>query len=289
MALSKMLLVVLVIALVAFLVSMPLRTLRVVPTELAMGRSLTRINTTTTMAAAAGLVFALWAWVTFPTIHVNATEVPGLLAALGPSLAGLVFLGVVAAAEATWKRPSGTTRAARLTRRPLFSRALPWATRALWAWTGLLAAALAAFGAIAEPDGRSLAHAPGVGECLVDGIPVPCDGGASGPFPGWPYGVPLLAAAALVVGATLAVLHLVARRPAVWGTSPADDDVLRTISATRVVRGAQLSLGTSLAGVLFFAGATAHNAGWWWAWPAIVAAPAVLGAAFGVATRRVGP
>jgi len=285
--LTRMILIALVIALVVFVLTLPLRLVRVTPGDLALSRSLTRINTTTAVAGAAGLGFALWAWLTFPAVHLRATATPGLLAALGPSLAGMVFLGIVAAAEATWKRPSGATRAAHLARRPLFSRALPWATRALWAWAGLLAAALATFGVIAEPDGRSLGHAPGVGECRVDGIP--CDGGASGPFPGWPYGVPLLVAAAVVVGATLAVLHLIARRPAVRGTSAADDDVLRTISATRVVRGAQLSLGASLAGVLFFAGTTAFNAGWWWAWPAILAAPVVLGAALGVAARRVGP
>lgn len=289
MGLTRMILVALAIAAVAFVITLPLRTLRVTPGDLAMGRSLTRINTTTTLATAAGLGVALWAWFTFPTIHVNATEVPGLLAALGPTLSGLVFLSVTAAAEATWRRPTGAQRAAHLTRRPLFSRALPWATRALWAWGGLLAAALVTFGVIAEPDGRSLAHAPGTGGCLIDGVPVPCDGGASGPFPGFAYGVPMLAGAALLLAATLAVLHLVARRPAVWGTSTADDDLLRTISATRVVRGSQLALGASLAGVLFFAGTTAFNAGWWWAWAAIVGAVAILGAAFAVALRRVGP
>ena len=93
----------------------------------------------------------------------------------------------------------------------------------------------------------------------------------------------------LVVAATLGVLHVVARRPAVRGTSAEDDALLRTISATRVVRGAQLSQGTALAGVTFFAGATSANAGWWWAWPLLILAVVVLGTALGVALRRVAP
>ncbi len=289
MGLSKVVLVVIIIALLASMVVFSLRAKRVVPTELAMSRSLRRMNNTTVVATLAGLVFASWAWFTFPTAYVNATSVPGLLAALGPALAGLVYLGVTAASEGTWRLPSGDQRAAFLARRPLFSRAFPWATRALWVWAGLLTVLLVTFGLIAEPDGRSLRNAPDVGSCLADGVPVPCGGGASGPFPGWPYGVPVLVAALLVVAATLAVLHLVARRPAVWGTSATDDELLRAISATRVVRGAQLSLGTSLAGITFFAGATASNAGWWWGWVAIILAVTVLGASFGVAMRRVNP
>ncbi|MDX5400478.1 MAG: hypothetical protein LPK92_12280, partial [Actinomycetes bacterium] len=78
-------------------------------------------------------------------------------------------------------------------------------------------------------------------------------------------------------------------RPAVRGTSPADDALLRTVSATRAVRGAQLSQGTAVAGMAFFAGATAANAGWWWAWPLLVLAVVVLGASLGIALRRLSP
>ena len=124
---------------------------------------------------------------------------------------------------------------------------------------------------------------------MVDGVPVPCDFGASGPFPGWPYGLPILIGAATVLVVTLGVLYLVARRPAVRGTSTTDDDLLRTVSATRVVRGAQLALGITLAGVTFFAGATASNAGWWWGWALLLVAVAVLGTSVGIALRRVAP
>jgi hypothetical protein len=268
-----MFLVVLMLGLIAFMVTLSLRSRRVVPTELAMERALGRMNTTTLLATTSGLAFALWAWFTLPTVYVNATEVPGLLAALGPIVAGLMYLAITAAGEASWRPPSGPRRTAHLTRRPLFPRAAPWANRVLWLWVALLAAALLAFGAAAEPDGRSIAGTAST----------------SGPFPGWPYGIPILVGTALVVGATLGVLALVARRPAVRDTAPDDDSLLRTVSATRVVRGAQLSLGTTLAGVMFLAGTTASNAGRDWAWPAIVAAAVVLGVSFGVTFRRVSP
>ena len=61
------------------------------------------------------------------------------------------------------------------------------------------------------------------------------------------------------------------------------------MSATRVVRGAQLALGITLAGVTFFAGATASNAGWWWGWALLLVAVAVLGTSVGIALRRVAP
>lgn len=288
MSLSPLLLVMALVGLVAFLVTLGSSTRRVVANGFELGQALDRMNTTTTLATLVGIAVALWAWVTLPTSFVGATEVPGLLAALGPALAGLVYLGITAAGEATWRRPSGAERAARLTRRALFSRAQPWAARVLWAWVALLGLAVAVFGVIAEPDGRSVGHASREG-CLADGVPVPCGSGASGPFPGWPYGIPILVGSALVLAATLGVLYLVARRPAVAGASAADDDVLRTVSATRVVRGAQLALGTTLTGVTFFAGATGANAGWWWSWAVLPLAVAVLGVSVGTSLRRVTP
>lgn len=269
MGLTRMLLVVLMLGLIAVMVTLSLRSRRVVPTELAMERALGRMNTTTLMATVGGIGFALWAWFTLPTVYVNATE--RLLATLGPIVAGLVYLAITAAGEASWRPPSGPRRTSHLARRPLFSRAAPWANRILWLWVGLLTATLLAFGAVAEPDGRSIGGTAST----------------SGPFSGWPYGIPILVGTALVVGATLGVLALVARRPAVRDTTPDDDSLLRTVSAARVVRGAQLSLGATLTGVLFVAGTTASNADW--AWPAIVAAALVLVVSLGVTFRRVSP
>lgn len=288
MSLSAAALMVLLIGVSAFVVTVMLATRRVVASGVEMRQAMDRMNATTVTAALLGLGVGMWAWLALPTRFVGATEVPGLLAALGPSLAGLVFLAVTGVGEATWRRPSGTQRAAHLARRPLFSRAQPWAARALWAWAALLGVAVVVFGVIAEPDGRSIGNASLDG-CMVDGVPVPCDFGASGPFPGWPYGLPILLGAGTVLTATLGVLYLVARRPAVRGTSTAEDDLLRTVSATRVVRGAQLAIGVTLTGVAFFAGATAVNAGWWWGWALLLLAVGVLGTSVGIAMRRVAP
>lgn len=288
MSLSAVLAVVVLVGLAALLVTLMLATRRVVASGYEMQQALDRSNVITAAAGLVGIGVGLWAWVVLPTRFVGATEVPGLLAALGPSLAGLVFLVVMGVGEATWRRPSGTERAAHLARRPLFSRAQSWAARALWAWATLLGLAVATFGVIAEPDGRSIGNASLDG-CVVDGVPVPCDGAASGPFPGWPYGLPVLLGTAAVLAGTLGVLYLVARRPAVRGTSTTDDELLRTVSATRVVRGAQLAIGITLAGVTFFAGATAVNAGWWWGWALLLTSVGVLGTALGVCFRRVAP
>ena len=270
------------------MVTLALATGKVVASGAEMRQAMDRMNAITVTAVLLGLGFAMWAWLALPTRFVGATAVPGLLAALGPSLAGLVYLAVTGVGEATWRRPSGTQRAAHLARRPLFSRARPWAARALWAWAVLLVSAVAVFGAIAEPDGRSIGTTSLDG-CALGGVPVPCDHGSSGPFPGWPYGLPVLIGAATVLVGTLGVLYLVARRPAVRGTSSIDDELLRTVSATRVVRGGQLALGTTLAGITFFAGATAGRAGWWWGWAALLLAVIVLGASVGIAVRRVAP
>ena len=288
MSLFAVLPVVLLVGLAGFLVTLTLGTRRVVATGYQMQQAMDRMNLITIAAGVVGIGVGVWAWVALPSTFVSATAVPGLLAALGPALAGLVFLAVTAVGEATWRRPSGAQRAAHLVRRPLFSRAQPWAARALWAWTFLLAVAVVVFGVVAAPDGRSIGNASTDG-CVVDGVPVPCDGGASGPFPGWSYGLPVLLGAATVLAATIGVLYLVARRPAVRGTSTADDDLLRTVSATRVVRGAQLAQGVTLAGVTFFAGATAVNAGWWWGGVLLLGAVVVLGTALGVSVRRVRP
>lgn len=275
--------VVLTIAAVGLLVTMGFRTARVVPATPEMSRALSRMNITTAAAATAGIGFALLAWGTFPTTLVGVTKVPGLLAALGPSLAGLVYLAIFIVAEATWRRPTGDARAANLTRRPLFVQAQPWAERALLAWSLLLAGCVIAFGVIAAPGGRQLAYVSW--DCSVDGVPVACDG-LNGPFPGWPYGVPILFGAAAVLTACFTALYLIARRPAIRGVTNTDDEAMRVVSATRVVRGAQLSLGTTLTGITFIAGAAAANADLWWGLPAIIFAGIVLLASLVISMLR---
>lgn len=165
-----------------------------------------------------------------------------VLVGLYPAMLGLGFLGVHAVGERTWPRPAGPVRRAALVHRGAADVA-PRRLRILtWAWGGLLLLALVVGGLTAAPDGRSVR--------VVDGSGTH---GAS-PYPGWDFSVPLAAAAVLVLLATAGVLRLVAARPAIVDADPAYDAASRRLSAHRVLRGAQLVLGWSLAGVLVVAG-----------------------------------
>jgi hypothetical protein len=173
----------------------------------------------------------------------------GVLIGLTPTLAGATFLAVQSVGELTWPRPSGPVRRAPLTPRTVRTLAPVGLRRLTWVWAGGLATTLVACG-LASGNGRDI-------ERVWDAA----SSGAAGPFPGWFYGGPLLVATAVVVAATEVVLLLCPRRPAVADTAPADDLALRTVSARRVLRGTQLVLAWTLAGVLFVAGTALRSVG----------------------------
>jgi len=173
----------------------------------------------------------------------------GVLIGLTPTLAGATFLVVQSVGELTWPRPSGSVRRAPLTPRTVRTIAPVRLRRLTWGWAGGLALVLVACG-LASDTGRDVAR-------VWDAS----SSGSAGPFPGWFYGGPLLVATALVVAATEIVLRLVARRPAVVDAAPADDLALRALSSLRVLRGAQLVLAWTLAGVLLVAGSALRNVG----------------------------
>ena len=231
-------------------------------------------------AALVGISFTLLVVYAFPTVYVNSTEVPGLLAALGPSLAGILFVDVAALGESFWPKPKGEQRGAYLTRRPALANAASVPKWATVIWGALLTAFLIFAGFVATSDGES------AGRSIPHMVTDPNVSGASGPFPGWPYGIPMLIGAAFLALFTLGVLHVIARRPAVGGTTPEEDAALRRISATNLVKGVQLSLAASLAAVLFVGGTAAHNAHWWWGAPLAVAAAVVATASIVVLAWR---
>jgi hypothetical protein len=173
----------------------------------------------------------------------------GVLIGLTPALAGSAFLAVQSIGELTWPRPSGSVHRAPLTPRTVRTLAPLGLRRLTWAWAGGLAATLAACGLLSG-NGRDI-------ERVWDAT----SSGASGPFPGWFYGGPLLVATAVVVVAAETVLQLVVRRPAVVDTAPDSDLALRTLSARRVLRGTQLVLAWTFAGVLLVAGSALRNVG----------------------------
>lgn len=173
----------------------------------------------------------------------------GLWTGLLPALAGLAFLLIHAIGEATWPRPAGEVRRASLERRTIRDLAPRLALTAAALWSGGLAIALLAFGTAADPTSRAVT------------VTFENSSSTAGPFPGWFYGGPLLAAAVLVLVATWGTLHLVASRPAVADAAPQWDLALRRLSAHRVLRGTQAVLGLTLVGVLGTAGTALHSAG----------------------------
>lgn len=183
----------------------------------------------------------------------TSTTTPGVLVGVAPVAGGLLHLALRAAGELTWPRPRGSVRNAPLARRT--ARALGGARlTALVTTTVLGTAAVVTWGLTAADDGRSVARTPFVDD--LGGVVT----GASGPYPGWPYGAPLLVTLALLLVATLGVLRLVARRPPVADLPAADDDALRRTSAARVLGGSQLCGAAGLAGYALVAAVSLRSA-----------------------------
>lgn len=166
----------------------------------------------------------------------------GRMVASGPLLAALVFLAVHAVGELTYPRPTGAVRVAGLTSRRVADVA-PIALRRLTVgWAAALVLVLAA--------GAATATGPRHIHRTYEGWIVRAD-----PYPGTWFAVPLGIGVVLTLGATHLVLRLVATRAAVAGVDEAWDLALRRRTAARVLRGVQLALGLTVAGVTFMAGA----------------------------------
>ncbi|WHP18467.1 hypothetical protein [Cellulomonas sp. ES6] len=195
---------------------------------------------------------------------------PGVLAYTAPFLASVVFAAVRALGETSWPRPRGAVRSAPLARRTVRDLG----GRRLVALLGTVAAGLVAvvvLGLTAAPDGRSVAHPP-----VLDAAGRVVGTGASGPYPGWPFGVPVAVALLLALGAALVALRVITRRPPLPVLPTAHDDVIRRTSAARVLAGVQAWTGSALGLMLLVAAAALANA----EHPAGSAAAAAAGAAF---------
>lgn len=173
----------------------------------------------------------------------------GLVMGLLPAAGGAAFLAVHAIGELTWPRPTGAVRRAALSRRGLRDIAPTGPAVLVLSWSGALLVLLTVCAIVATDDGRALPwrHGPDITS-------------AAGPFPGWFYGRWILLAVAVLLIGCVAVLRLVARRPAVSDASADDDTALRRLSARRVLGGVQLVLGWTLAGCLGVASAALRGA-----------------------------
>lgn len=191
--------------------------------------------------------------------------------AVAPFVGATVLAGVRAAGELTWPRPRGAVRVAPLARRTAVSvggRRLVL----LLVTVGVAVVTLSISGLTATSDGRHLA-----------GRGTPGTSPVSGPYPGWPYGVPMLCALALALGATAVALRLIVRRPPLGGLATADDDALRRVSATRLLGGVQTAVGGGTSLLLVLAATVVQDAGWTGQAHAATALGLVVGAASGLA------
>ncbi|ACZ31370.1 hypothetical protein Xcel_2354 [Xylanimonas cellulosilytica DSM 15894] len=201
------------------------------------------VSTLAVLAAAVAAVALLAQPVRWP----GWAPAPGVLQALTPfSIAG-VFALVRALGELTWPRPRGEVRSAPLTRRTIWS--LGGARLKGVLVTGsLLIAGLVATGITADATGRAFTTPP---VPLPDGGAV---GGSSGPYPGWPYGLPMLFGLAIVAVTTWLALTAITRRRPLAGVPAAHDDAVRRTSSDRLLAAVQLCLGLALAATAWMAG-----------------------------------
>ncbi|MFI2101731.1 hypothetical protein ACH436_00430 [Isoptericola sp. NPDC019693] len=202
-------------------------------------------------AAAAVCAVALAAQ---PVVWPGWAPAPGLLQAMAPFSIALVFCAVRAIGERTWPRPAGEVRAAPLGRRT--ARSVGGARLVVVLVTAtLLAVTLVVCGITADASGRAYATGP---VTLPDGGVTT---GSSGPYPGWPYGAPMLLGIVATVLATLLALRAVVRRPPLHGVPAPHDDAVRATSAARLLGAVQVCLGVALAGTLFIAGSAVRSRG----------------------------
>lgn len=197
----------------------------------------------------------------------------GVLVGLSPAVVGLTFLGAHAVGERTWPRQRTSVRAATLRPRTVADVAPRGLRRLTWS-LGTLVVLLAVVGALtASDDGRSVTRVLGDSTSTAS------------PYPGAFYGAWLALAAVLVVTGAEGVLRLVARRPAVAQVDEAWDVGLRRTSAHRVLRGAQLALGLTAAGMLGTGANAAARVGYPGAVVLVVVAVGLALAAIAVVVR----
>lgn len=206
----------------------------------------------------------------------------GVVLACTPAAAGVAALLVAAIGERTWPRPAVPVRRASLARRSALDVGPRRLGLVVVAWATVLLGVLVATALTADADGRTVTVRHGASSTS-----------SAGPYPGTALGVPIAVATAVLLVATLLVLHLVAARPAVAQVSTTDDGRLRRAAAGRVLAGVQLVVGCTLSGVLLLTGTSLRNAATSWTavgddWStSTVALPHALGVASLVAAAAV--
>jgi hypothetical protein len=164
-----------------------------------------------------------------------------------PLAATAVALVVLLVGELTWPRPHGSTRTA-----VLHDRSVATVLHRRWAAaaasvTGATVLLLVTGGLLGSVDGRSISRT----------TPVTVE--SAGPFPGWDYTVPQLAALALCLVLVGSVARAALRRSTVVSASVDVDRVLRRASTARALRAVVVGSLLTLGPDLVFGGLAAHN------------------------------
>lgn len=166
----------------------------------------------------------------------------GHVAAALPIVSSLGVLVVYATGEATWPRPHGTQRQARLIPRTVAEIAPRGLRRLVWAWCAAIAATSVICGLLAS------------GPRSVSRVFDRHQAHTVEPFPGWLWTAPILVTAVLVLVLLELVLRFIAARPAVEDVAEDWDMWLRRRVARRALRTVQLVLGFTVSGVIGLAG-----------------------------------
>jgi hypothetical protein len=213
----------------------------------------TLITLSTVLAALLTAVGVLSLPVVWTATYLPSPAAPGALLAAGPFAVAVVACLVRAAGELTWPRPQGTVRTAPLNRRTVGGLG-GWRLWVLHGTSVLLVVVLVTTGLTAT-DGTTVAAqeraVPGVGTVS----------GSAGPYPGWPYGMPMLVGLAATLVCAYVTLRVIVRRAPLAGLGHEEDDALRRTSAGRLLSVLQLCVGGAAALVLVVAGQAARNAG----------------------------
>jgi hypothetical protein len=168
--------------------------------------------------------------------------------ACAPLLGALLALLALLLGEATWPRPTGTSRTALLhdrSARALVTRGWPlWGGATVLVTTVLLVGA----GLLGDPSGGSVTHVR------------PDGSNTAGPFPGWTYAGPQLVALSACVLVAAATVRTAARRSAVVTADVETDMLLRRASVARVSRALVAATLMTLGPDLLLGGMALRNA-----------------------------
>ena len=190
--------------------------------------------------------------------------------ACAPLTGGLLALLALLLGEATWPRPTGTSRTALLhdrSARALLTRGWP-----LWGGVTVLVTTVLLVGAglLGDESGSSVTH-------------VRADGSSSaGPFPGWTYAGPQLVALAGCVLVAAATVRAAARRSAVVTADVETDMLLRRASVARVSRALVAATLMTLGPDLLLGGLALRNAFAGTGWQTVGSVAALAGPLLGL-------